>query len=269
MVIAARPTLSPRSKPSSTIMSGQRDRVSFDSRQRCVSMRGFRSRQSRLAHHRDGEPAHRKVAPEARIILKPAGRWNADSLCTRGNSARMAAALKSTTNGCKIAIPVQATNPHPAARQRCARGARARQQSRGLDGDGTPDTAELAWYFEYDPRFGSPATACGKKLCVGNLPCSARGPRRVNLPGWLVRQHADHQGSALGGIESAKVITDRDTGRSKRLWFCTSATDPRGHVTTAVFDDSGNFVCAFAKARALVSRWDGTVAAFGYNALVS
>jgi len=118
------------------------------------------------------------------------------------------------------------------------------------DGDGTTDLTEREWHYEYDPRFGSDPTPCfGKKLYVGNLPysASARGPRQTTdlsgsydprkqyLPGDTVIYN-----QSLGTVESAKIITDRDSGRSKGFGFIKAESDARGTVTLFSYDSNGN-----------------------------
>jgi RNA recognition motif-containing protein len=53
----------------------------------------------------------------------------------------------------------------------------------------------------------------GKKLYVGNLPFSATEQVLINAF------------SQCGTVESAKIITDRDTGRSKGFGFVEMSTD--------------------------------------------
>ena len=53
----------------------------------------------------------------------------------------------------------------------------------------------------------------GRKLYVGNLPYSA------------TEQELSDKFSASGTVESANLITDRDTGRSKGFGFIEMATD--------------------------------------------
>jgi len=53
----------------------------------------------------------------------------------------------------------------------------------------------------------------GRKLYVGNLPYSAS------------EQDLSEKFGACGTVESAKLITDRDTGRSKGFGFIEMATD--------------------------------------------
>lgn len=53
----------------------------------------------------------------------------------------------------------------------------------------------------------------GKRLYVGNLPYS------------ISEQDLSEKFGAFGTVESAKLITDRDTGRSKGFAFVEMATD--------------------------------------------
>ncbi len=65
-------------------------------------------------------------------------------------------------------------------------------------------------------------------------------------------------------IESAKVIMDRDTGRSKGFGFIISSTDPRGNVDTAAYDANGNRVLEQHHGY-LLSGDDKPVTSFEYN----
>lgn len=65
----------------------------------------------------------------------------------------------------------------------------------------------------------------GKKLYVGNLPFSANDASLANMF------------AACGTVESAKVITDRDTGRSKGFGFVEMSTD--AEATNAIAKFSG------------------------------
>ena len=58
----------------------------------------------------------------------------------------------------------------------------------------------------------------GKKLYVGNLPFSATDQSLVDAF------------SQCGTVESAKIITDRDTGRSKGFAFITFATQSAAEI---------------------------------------
>lgn len=58
----------------------------------------------------------------------------------------------------------------------------------------------------------------GRKLYVGNLPYSATDQGLTDKFG------------AFGGVDSAKVITDRDTGRSKGFGFVEMSTDAEANA---------------------------------------
>ncbi len=58
----------------------------------------------------------------------------------------------------------------------------------------------------------------GKKLYVGNLPFSA------------TEQDLSDKFAACGTVESAKLITDRDTGRTRGFGFIEMASEAEAHV---------------------------------------
>lgn len=64
----------------------------------------------------------------------------------------------------------------------------------------------------------------GKKLYVGNLPFTAEED-----------QLAQHFGQA-GNVESVKIITNRDTGRSKGFAFIEMATDEEAQTAISKFN---------------------------------
>jgi RNA recognition motif-containing protein len=65
----------------------------------------------------------------------------------------------------------------------------------------------------------------GKKLYVGNLPFSATD------------SSLEQMFSQAGNVESAKIITDRDTGRSKGFGFVEMGSD--GEATDAITKFNG------------------------------
>ncbi|MBT3584717.1 MAG: RNA-binding protein [Halobacteriovoraceae bacterium] len=64
----------------------------------------------------------------------------------------------------------------------------------------------------------------GKKLYVGNLPFSA------------TEETLNSKFSELGTVDSAKVITDRDTGRSKGFGFVEMSNDDEALECISKFD---------------------------------
>lgn len=64
----------------------------------------------------------------------------------------------------------------------------------------------------------------GKKLYVGNLPYSVNEQSLTDLF------------SSCGTVESAKLITDRDTGRSKGFGFVEMATDDQASAAIEKFN---------------------------------
>lgn len=64
----------------------------------------------------------------------------------------------------------------------------------------------------------------GKKLYIGNLPFSA------------TEQVLTDTFSQCGTVESAKIITDRDTGRSKGFGFVEMSTDAEAAAAISKFN---------------------------------
>lgn len=64
----------------------------------------------------------------------------------------------------------------------------------------------------------------GKKLYIGNLPYSANDQFLIDTF------------SECGSVESARVITDRETGRSKGFAFVEMATDEEARNVIEQFD---------------------------------
>ena len=220
----------------------------FDARNRGVKLQEFTGRATPgVAGHGHGEPADGPSAFERPGLYETRASWNNDSLCTRVWMPR----------GDHVARVYESDfDPSTRARKRAdCRVVRERASSAvDLDGDGSADLTERVWRYEYDPRFGSDPTAKpGKKLYVGNLPFSPDETHGRYEEGKSVREVTDKieklarpgAGGPLtgsGGYESAKVITDRETGRSKGFGFVISATDPRGTVTEGSYDAKGNRV---------------------------
>ncbi len=64
----------------------------------------------------------------------------------------------------------------------------------------------------------------GKKLYVGNLPCSVND------------KSLQEKFASVGSVDSAKVITDRDTGRSKGFGFVEMSTEDEAQAAISKFD---------------------------------
>ena len=64
----------------------------------------------------------------------------------------------------------------------------------------------------------------GKKLYVGNLPDSA------------TEQDLSDKFATFGTVESAKLITDRDTGKSRGFGFIEMASDAEAHAAIESLD---------------------------------
>ena len=64
----------------------------------------------------------------------------------------------------------------------------------------------------------------GKKLYVGNLPFSVND------------KSLQEKFASIGGVDSAKVITDRDTGRSKGFGFVEMSSEDDAQAAISKFD---------------------------------
>lgn len=189
----------------------------FDSRQREVRLREYTGRAPNL------------TAPVTETSNRPVGKlrvddpdyfetrceWNEDSLCTRVVSPR--------GDSCELFYERAFNQNSSRSNRRHAGNLRIFREvaccDQDDDGDGLTDS--LTTTFVHDPRFGSPA-----------MRTHGGGPNGQGLRIGSV--------GTIKGIDSAKVITDRDTGRSKGFGFVTASTDPRGIVTTGTYDTNGN-----------------------------
>ena len=270
----------------------------YDARHRCVMAREFTGRATPGA--RVSDQANRpsgKVRASDPNFYETRWSWNNDSLCTAeispgGQRVQCVyeADLDKSTRARKRA------DCRVVRELACCGGA-------DTDGDGTADLTEKVWRYEYDPRFGSDPTACrGKKLYVGNLPYSpgevarARGIITIKagktgggtIHGWAApvgngvainikgtgavkNRMAGGQnpvsgdgGLAAAAVESAKIIMDRDSGRSKGFGFVISCTDPRGILTTLTYDTHGNCTKSIKQGHYAVSNFSPRVDA-DYN----
>ncbi len=243
----------------------------YDSHQRCLRQLAFTGRANPAlpTTATENRPTG-KLRAEDPEYFETRWTWNPDSLCTS----------ETRPNGDSTEIVHQRAQDYNSSRsnktasRRHDGDVRVRRERASspvdLDGDGVTDTSELVWRFEYDPRFGSPANSTRvmiHKIHRGeDLPSALRGPRQSTSLDDSGANSPIIRGSALGGsrIESAKVIVDRDTGRSKGFGFCTTATDPRGSISTAVYDGNGNCIVLRLRKRPeiLYQAWDDVLAEY-------
>ena len=200
--------------------------TAFDTRNRCVSIREYagRAEPGQPVTDTANRPVNKLRASDPDTfdtILN----WNRDSLCLGGMMP----------GGAVISCVYEADlNPFTPARKRgdlrTFRQGASPGRDTDSDGDGVPDLTEITRQYTHDPRFGSePSSRPGKKIYVGNLPYSA-------IDEGLNSGNGDSTGSSL----TAKIVTDRDTGRSKGFAFVISTTDPKGNTATASYDGAGN-----------------------------
>jgi len=119
------------------------------------------------------------------------------------------------------------------------------------DGDGSPDLYKIAYHYTHDPRFGSDP-ARGYWDCDGddNGVALTRG-----WNGTYKGKLSYYRDNDCGGEDEDCDGIDNDCDG-----FVTSATDPRGTVTTALYDERGNLI------RSAVNIEDGPVMDLAYNA---
>jgi YD repeat-containing protein len=215
----------------------------FDSRQRCVSVREFTGR---------ADPAQPTTATENRPTGKLRAEdpdyfetrweWNADSLCT----------LEIRPDGGSTEVSHQRAQDHNSSRSNKTasrahdgdvRVVRERASSPvDMDGDGTPDTSDLAWYFEYDSRFGAPANNLRTRInelesrlqAIGLLSRTSGGNGGINetLPDTILH-------FARTAADSDKFAQVR--GFKVEISGCgVSTIDPRGNSSTCDYDAQGN-----------------------------
>lgn len=87
----------------------------------------------------------------------------------------------------------------------------------------------------------------GKKLYVGNLPFSA------------TEQDLSDTFSQCGSVDSVKIITDRDTGRSKGFGFVEMSTDDEAQQAISKFNgaDFGGRAMTVNEAKPMAPREGG------------
>src|SRR6185436_13838758 len=95
----------------------------------------------------------------------------------------------------------------------------------------------------------------GKKLYVGNLPFSA------------TEQVLTDQFSQCGTVESAKIITDRDTGRSKGFGFIEMSSDAEAQAAIQKFNgaDYGGRPMTVNEAKPMAPREGGRGGGGGFG----
>ncbi len=95
----------------------------------------------------------------------------------------------------------------------------------------------------------------GKKLYVGNLPFSATDQALFDMF------------SQCGTVESAKVITDRDTGRSKGFGFVEMSGDDEASKAISEFNgqDFGGRAMNVSEAKPMAPREGGRGGGGGFN----
>ncbi len=135
-----------------------------------------------------------------------------------------------------------------------------------MDRDGLPDLFERVWRFDYAPNFGSPARNMRDRINALEAKLQNIGliAKMVKVSGVLSEHFAGLDASGnltdstrLGrpGINEGLFLNNNDFYCRKRIFrtlrmglplidntFATSSTDPRGNVTTAEYDASGNRV---------------------------
>jgi YD repeat-containing protein len=230
----------------------------FDSRQRCVSEREFTGRANPLlpTTATENRPTG-KLRSDDPDYFETRWEWNADSLCTLeirpdGGSTEISHQRAFNQNSSR------SNNAKAAPHNGNVRVVRERASSPvDTDGDGAPDTTELAWYFEYDPRFGSsPTTSRGKIVC-----------------NYVRREKATHSGSlgeeaCVGNLPFSRgdggygdTVVARAPNKAPNITheyhrFATSITDPRGNLTAAEYDAGGNLTRIRQRPDLLTAEWD-------------
>ena len=179
-----------------------------DARGRCVRMEEFTGRAT-------------PGVPVTATVNRPVGRlrasdpasyvtrmsWNNDSLCT----------AESYPGGEQLRCIYESDfdkTTHARKRADCRVVREIASSPVDLDGDGASDVTERVSRYEYDPRFGS------EKI------------KRFNVELYC----EDIQRNRVGNTPSQF----RESPTKRSMGFCTSATDPRGNVTTGEYDSQGN-----------------------------
>jgi len=204
----------------------------FDLRNRCVAFHQYTGRAqpgvpvTATANRPEGKL--RSTDPDRYETLLS---WNNDSLCTRltlpgGSSCR------STYAGDRNTATRARKRPDLLTQEWDAKATGGAD----TDGDGSPDLFKITSHYTHDPRF------------------SADPSRRI-WNGAYKGRFSDNRDNDCDGIDNDCDGRDDDCDG-----FVTSVTDPRGTLTTALYDDRGN------RTRVTAEIENGPVVDFVYNA---
>jgi YD repeat-containing protein len=194
---------------------GNVSEASFDLRNRCVAHRTYTGRAA-------------AGLPVTDTVNRPAGKlrdtdpdffettysWNRDN--------RLLGAMLPGSNVLSFVYEADLNPFTPARKRGDCRSVRERASSAvDLDGDGTPDTSERVWIYNYDPRFGT--SEASKQGCFGiSVTDSVRTPPK----GW---------DNVVARTPNKAPNVTHEYHR-----FATSVIDPRGNETTGSYDPKGN-----------------------------
>ncbi len=188
----------------------------YDARNRCVKLQEFTGRSTPgVPVTATGNRPSGKVRPSDPDFYECRAEWNNDSLCRKlvmFGGQRMECVYESDLDK---STPARKRADLRALREfACCGGA-------DMDGDGIMDLTQRVSRYEYDPRFGSDPSSEGCKV-VKEI------------------AYAMYKSRTSATVDSARIITDRDSGRSKGFGFVISATDPRGNEIKIAYDATGN-----------------------------
>jgi YD repeat-containing protein len=193
--------------------------------------------------------------------------WNNDSLCTS----------ETAPGGQQVLCVYQSDFDHSTtARKRadCRVVHELAASAVDLNGDGVTDTSERVCRYDYDPRFGSDPTSSAlrespskaslgktalresptrQSLDIRESPTLAslresptkqslrESPTKASLGQTALRESPTLPSKGKATLrESPTLASLRESPSKASLGFCTSATDPRGNVTTLSYDANGN-----------------------------
>ncbi len=238
----------------------------YDSRLRCVRQLEYtgRSNPDLPMTDKENRPAGKLRADDPEFF-ETRWEWNPDSLCIR----------EVRPNGDSTEVVHQRVQDHNSSRSNKTASRRHDGNARVVrerasrpvdtDGDGVAETTELAWHFEYDPRFGSPArrvqdhnssrsNKSSSRLADGDSTPIIRGSALAAKP-WLPANFR----LKIGGLPASRLRPGGQPGGPvcalfEDLWPCSGdcdfndlalryairIADPRGSVTTSSYDSRGN-----------------------------